>query len=388
MLASGQLTVDEFWREVATTGTPLIEPADRPGERIITFVWRGGSDVTSSVLLQANKLAQCELERVPGTDVWHAGFQLRDDWRGSYRLTPNAADPQARPQPDPRAHATMPDRWGGPDKSVAALPHAPAQPWNVRSCGTPEGELAEHSLVAGHDGGARTVWTYRPAHDRPAQRYPLLVLLDGDVWARKLEIGAMLDNLIAAGRIPPLVAVLVDAVDVPTRQRELACHEPFLRFLTEQLTPWAQLELAATSGPARTIIAGQSLSGLTAAFAGLRASWRFGNVLSQSGSFWFAGPQGAEPEWLTHQFVTAHRKPVRLRLEVGLQEWVVLERTRRLRDVLRTKGYALDYVEFNGGHDYACWRGNLADGLQALTSTWLTSDVLAPMADAVRTPEP
>ena len=38
--------------------------------------------------------------------------------------------------------------------------------------------------------------------------------------------------------------------------------------------------------------------------------------------------------------------------------------------MLRLKGYELTYHEFNGGHDYLCWRGGLADGLLALTAGW------------------
>jgi len=31
-----------------------------------------------------------------------------------------------------------------------------------------------------------------------------------------------------------------------------------------------------------------------------------------------------------------------------------------------SKGYAVDYREFDGGHDYFYWRGSLADGLVSL----------------------
>jgi enterochelin esterase family protein len=34
--------------------------------------------------------------------------------------------------------------------------------------------------------------------------------------------------------------------------------------------------------------------------------------------------------------------------------------------VLVAKGYEVDYREINGGHDYVCWREELAEGLVAM----------------------
>jgi enterochelin esterase family protein len=78
-----------------------------------------------------------------------------------------------------------------------------------------------------------------------------------------------------------------------------------------------------------------------------------------------------EEAWLIRQFVASPKLPLRLYLEVGLLErsatddMVVMNR--RMRDVLEAKGYEVAYSEYNGGHDYICWRGSLADGL-----VWLT----------------
>jgi enterochelin esterase-like enzyme len=42
---------------------------------------------------------------------------------------------------------------------------------------------------------------------------------------------------------------------------------------------------------------------------------------------------------------------------------------RHLRDVLLARGHPVTYVEFDGGHDFVCWQGALADGLIALAGT-------------------
>jgi enterochelin esterase-like enzyme len=53
-------------------------------------------------------------------------------------------------------------------------------------------------------------------------------------------------------------------------------------------------------------------------------------------------------------------------LETGVVAASMPPFSRHFRDVLRAKGYALEYSEFNGNHTYACWRGSLSDGLIAL----------------------
>jgi enterochelin esterase family protein len=43
----------------------------------------------------------------------------------------------------------------------------------------------------------------------------------------------------------------------------------------------------------------------------------------------------------------------------------MLAANHRFREVLEKGGYATSFREYRGGHDYACWRGGLADGLIA-----------------------
>ncbi|MGH3131360.1 MAG: alpha/beta hydrolase, partial [Gaiellaceae bacterium] len=259
-------------------------------------------------------------------------------------------------------------------RSVLEGPDAPAQPWIGARAGTPAGTTELHRFRSEILDNERRVYVYTPpGFDRAGDAYPLLVVFDGWAYVELIPAPTILDNLIAAGRIPPLVAVLPDSLSQEARDRELPCHPPFVEFLTGELLPWARERWHATDDPARTTVAGSSYGGLAAAFAALSRPDVFGNVLSQSGSFGWRPDGGDEPDWLIGQFEATERLPLRFSLDAGLLEegrprgWAsILEANRRLRGVLEAKGYPVAYAEYAGGHDYICWAGTLADGLLAL----------------------
>ncbi|WP_133742780.1 enterochelin esterase [Actinorugispora endophytica] len=404
-LKTGLTSLDTFWKEIGEQGLPLVEDCGDPALRVVTFLWRGGDEL-ADVILVANKIAdphsyeQNRMERLPGTDVWHMSYRMGSDWRASYAVAPLPADgspPTAAPdvmvevrrsralaaaapadrdavarwfdalrhaRPDPMGRERLDERW-----SVASLPDAPPQPWLAPRPGTPAGTVREYPLTSAVLGNTRPVWVHEPA-ERPAggAPWPVLVLLDGDDW-HALPVAPLLDRMTAAGALPPTLCVMVPALDFATRTRELACDDSFTAFLTDELLPWLGGEYAITGDPDRTVIAGQSLGGLTALYAAHRAPGRFGRVLAQSGSFWWPNPVGAggETERLAGLLADSGALPSRVHLSVGLHEWTLLEPSRRIRDVLLRRGVDLDYVEFNGGHDRACWRAGLPGALLSLT---------------------
>ncbi|HZX04739.1 alpha/beta hydrolase [Kribbella sp.] len=309
----------EFWTEVTEQGTPVVEPAS-DGDVWLTFLYRAREPV-SDVSVFGGPAGWDPpvnvMQHLAGTDVWYLTFRVRSDLRCTYRL---AVDE-----------------------------------------------------VLGNE---RRIWAYTPRGYVPdAEPLPFLVLFDGDTVLGPMPMPTILDNLIEAGRIPPMIAVLVDSLTQEVRNRELPCGAPFLEYLTDELLPWVRERYRITGDPARTIVAGQSHGGQAAAFAALRRPDVFGNVISQSGSFWWRPDGEDEHEWLTRQYAAAERRPVRFWLEAGLQERgqtpgrgpSILVANRHLRTILRSKGYDVQYSEFNGGHDRACWRGSIADALIALT---------------------
>jgi enterochelin esterase-like enzyme len=84
--------------------------------------------------------------------------------------------------------------------------------------------------------------------------------------------------------------------------------------------------------------------------------------------FWWKPDDDKKGEWLTSQFDSSPRLPLRFYLEVGLMESysMQIEDNRHMQTVLAAKGYPLHYSEYDGGHSFLNWSGGMADGLQFL----------------------
>lgn len=300
---------------------------------------------------------------------WVRSYEVAGDARLAYWFTterrPSSTDQLICDPLNPLTH-TYPGDEELPDESgfVAALvelPGAREMKWST-AAGAPSGEVDVQRLSSEVLGNERRVWTYRPPGYDAARRYPLIVCFDGHAYTLDayVPLPTVLDNLIAAGQIPPVVVVLPDSLDSETRTREMSLHEPFVEFVAEELLPWAHARLSIERDPARTMVAGSSLGGLAAAFCALRRPDLFGLVLSQSGAYQFV--DYAAPA----RFAVEERVSLRFYLDVGSFERMQVTANLHMRDVLVAKGYDVDYRTFPGGHDYFWWRETIADGLISL----------------------
>lgn len=382
----------EFWRDIEHAGTPLVEPvADDDAHYLVTFLYRDASVERRHVVVCSHAVGwsflRNQMVRLAGTDVWHRTYRLPAGARTGYWLSPDdslvylidmedRAERMATWRTDPLARRTFvfprDEEIPGDEDFVCSMletPGVPAPRWSVQRSDVPAGRVETRRVRSMVLGNERRVWVYTPpGYDPRHEPYHLLVVFDGFAYRRVIPTPTILDNLLASEKLPPFVALLVDNVD---RDRELPCHAPFADFLTRELLPWARERYAITSEPARTVVAGSSYGGLAAAYAGFRHPEVFGNVLSQSGAFWWRPEGDAEHEWLIHQFVASRRLPLRLYLDIGtfengFKDPSMLVANRHMRDVLRAKGYPIAYVEYVGGHDYPCWEITLPEGLLAL----------------------
>jgi enterochelin esterase family protein len=389
-----------FWTAVGEQGTPLIEPLpDDEGHVLVTFVWRGNEDTQNLVIFgglsHLESIEHHQMTRLLETDLWYKTYKVWSDVRTTYQfslndsLIPIDQDPDAKTRIqsfvhdplNPRQFIYIKDEEDPESRetiiSVLELAHASAQPWISKREDVPNGQVDMHRFASTILGNERRVFVYTPpGYSTEHEPYGLMVLFDGSAYIQFVPTPTIMDNLLSEGKIPPLVVVLPDSLSQETRSRELPCYPPHVDYLKQELLPWVHEHYHVTNDPAQTIIAGSSYGGLASTFAALQAPDMFGNVLSQSGAFWWGQdhPDDPGPEWLSRQFAQSEKLPVRFYMDVGLLERSathdMVGTNRRLRDVLRKKGYAVSYSEYAGGHDYVCWRGTLSDGLIALTQSW------------------
>ncbi|KQV53981.1 MULTISPECIES: enterochelin esterase [unclassified Duganella] len=394
MMDRADLGSASWWSGVAARGTPLLRVAEGEDGAMaaVTFLWREPAaaqtqdvyiDVYSHTPHPSNGPAA--MRRHPGTDVWSWETTLPWDWRGSYFLLPVAAGQQppqegggaalrrwwvglleTNAQADPLnpgpAHG---GNWGQPLSPLVLPDAAVHRAWDRAGGALPQGRLARHRWQSAALDIGRETWIYRTA-PHTACEAPLVLLLDGQYWAQQMPLFGALDVLTAQGELPPAVYLLVDAVSPGRRALELPCHAPFWEALLEELLPAAHALEPFSAQPGRTVVAGQSFGGLAAAYAALHWPARFGNVLSQSGSFWWPDPSDtASGGWLAGSVAQgpALGQPLRFLLEIGCYEDEMLGPNRSFHQALCAAGHRSFLREVRGGHDWLCWRDGLLEGL-------------------------
>ncbi len=390
--AGNRVALDSFWQDVTKQGAPLVEQIKGDDRHVLlTFLWRAKEETRNVVVfggVAGTDFSKNQMTRLLDTDLWFKTYKVRDDARFTYNLAPNDSlvpfgkidlkDQKAVMQRisafklDPLNPKTY---LGLPPTSLLELAGAPPQPWTKRSPDVPAGKVEEKRLKSAILGNERKAWVYTPpGYNTAGEPYGLMVLFDGFAYTLLVPTPAILDNLLAKSLIPPMVAIVLDNPTLTSRDEEMPCNARFADFLAREVVPWVRENYRVTKDASKTIVAGSSYGGLAATFAGFRHPEIFGNVISQSASFWWKPDGDAEHEWLTRQFVASPKLPVRFYMDVGLMETgptpdngpdqVVVNR--HMRDVLQAKGYFVHYREFNGGHEYLNWRGTLADALLVL----------------------
>jgi enterochelin esterase-like enzyme len=295
--------------------------------------------------------------RIAGTDIWVLELSFPADARLDYKII---VDDQWILDPN-NPHTQWSGVGGGSPNSELRMPRWKIDP--LRSTiPTTRGKLSSDVLINSKELNYQVTYRlYIPHGFEPGTAdTPILYVTDGYEYIHD-EMGSMtlmLDNLIALGKIRPLIAVFVDHREPINRSnnrrmQELAMNPQFLKFFVTELIPKVEGDLKLSVSPAARGILGTSMGGLNAAYFGFSRPDIFGLAGIQSPAFWI------KPEIYTI-CDNPEKPPVKVFLTTGLINDSG-EGSEKMKTILEKNACTFQYKEVNQGHSWGHWKDLLDD---------------------------
>jgi enterochelin esterase-like enzyme len=230
----------------------------------------------------------------------------------------------------------------------------------------PHGAIAAVFYTSSATGGGRRMHIYTPpGYDNGSARLPVLYLLHGggdsdDSWGTVGRAGAILDNLIAAGKATPLIIVM-PAGHTSTEFRlspgVRMGHDAFNDDLVKVVLPFVDAHYRTVADRDHRAIAGLSMGGLQTLNIALSDSSDFAYVGVFS-SGWFPNSIKEEEDTDVAQFRKSGR-PFRLFwVDAGKYD-IALNNSHATVAVLKDVGITVDEHESGGFHAWNNWRDYL-----------------------------
>jgi len=256
-------------------------------------------------------------------------------------------------------------------QSSAVHVPGPGLPWEHTN--VPHGAVDHrfyHSNIIGDD---RDYFVYTPPDYDPIgnKKYPVLYLLhgfsdDASGWTSVGKANFILDNLIAAGKVKPMLVVMTLGYGAPEivspdfggfRNPEMR-ERNFTRFrdaLISEVIPQVEKSYRVTPGRNARAIAGLSMGGAESLLTGLNSIDQFAYI----GAF----SSGGFTEEYEKQFpgldAKANDKIRLLWIACGTEDNLI-GANRKFRAWLKETGIKHEDIETAGAHTWMVWRRNLA----------------------------
>lgn len=234
--------------------------------------------------------------------------------------------------------------------------------------GVPRGTLDTLRVASRILRRTHPVHVYIPAGSAPPREsrpLPVIFVMDGGEYLSLASMATVLDNLIFAGRIPPLAAVFIDPRTDPgnpsstTRMTDYGINPVFVSALVSDFRAPLVQRYGLSTLPSETGILGASLGGLVATYAALSRPDVFGLCAAQSPAYqWQKGA-------ILDLARTLPRAAIRMYIDSGTMR-DALDQAQRMTDVLAARGYAVRFQTSPEGHNWGNWRAKIDDLLEFL----------------------
>jgi enterochelin esterase family protein len=254
------------------------------------------------------------------------------------------------------------------------VPDSPPAPWELTNI--PHGNLTRHifkTTIGMHYPDNQTAYVvYTPPGYDPRLKggYPVLYLLHGftdteEGWSRAGKANLMLDSMLAAGKIVPMIVVMprgygdFDVVNHPrganvdpaANQRNVPLFD---RTLIEEIMPAVDREYNVARGRKNRAVAGLSMGGEESLILGLTHPELFAWVGSMSAGL----PRNPDFDALFPDVNASTAHLSLLWIACGTDDGLITP-NRAMVAWATKKGYPVTPGETPGGHIFPVWRDNL-----------------------------
>jgi enterochelin esterase-like enzyme len=268
--------------------------------------------------------------------VWFATLRFPRDARFDYQIV---VDGKAGPDPlnprsiesgiaGPSSELVMPDARAVAPR--ADVPHGTLEPI-TEAWATPK------------------VTVYLPPGYDASRRYPTLYTADGSAWRDLVQLPGILDELIAARTIEPVIAVMIDAA--ADRTAWYMWNPAYLAYL-DRVVAHVDRTYATRPEPQARIHAGTSAGGRASLQVGLARPGVFANIAMLS-------PSLVGPAHILEPYFRGAKPPppsLRVWLSAGAYEGAICEDTRTMLRWFRASGIPAAAAFTREGHSFGTWR--------------------------------
>ncbi len=245
-------------------------------------------------------------------------------------------------------------------------------PWDIAE--VPHGLVHHHFYRSQVVGDQRDFYVYTPPdYDaRASRKYPVLYLLHGfsdgaEGWTEVGHANIILDNLIAAGKVKPMLIVMPLGYGTPEilksgfgslehEKLRAPNYERFAKALLTEVIPQVEKTYNVAKDRESRGIAGLSMGGTESLLTGLNHLDQFAWV----GAF---SSGGLSPEFDSHfpALDTKANQNLRLLWVACGTDDSLIKINRQLRDWLKTKDIKHVDIETPGAHTWMVWRRDLVE---------------------------
>ncbi len=190
---------------------------------------------------------------------------------------------------------------------------------------------------------------YLPAGYDSSKTYPVIYTADGSAWIKFMALPVILDNLIAARDIEPVMAVMIDSAK--DRRSWYFYNPKYLDYL-EKVVKYVDKRFATRADAGSRLHIGASSGGRAAFYVGLERPGLFLNLGLFSPSL-TGSPYYYEP------YFSGRKRPhpaLRIWLSAGSYEEYIYKDTKVMEKYFKSVGPDTTAVYTREGHSFIAWR--------------------------------